>query len=182
MSCNALTRVTSTPNFDNSSEPSAAASVNVAGSATAPHQRAGVGSLAFWDLDNGGFPGERGLIHQQRAVAHPHVGGHDGALAQMNQVLGHHFLRADGVLLAVAAHTSLDAELLPQQRQHLLGFALLQETKHRWVTIEGPYIIRALVRRIPMIIEEPRGRNPRTLVLRPGKHISGLDQRNRLTI
>ena len=32
------------------------------------------------------------------------------------------------------------------------------------------------------IIEEPRGRNPRTLVLRPAKHISGLDQRDRLTI
>ena len=32
------------------------------------------------------------------------------------------------------------------------------------------------------IIEEPRGRYPRTLVLRPVKHISGLEQRDRLTI
>ena len=98
---------------------------------SAPHQRAGVGGFALRDLDSGGFAGERRLIHQQRAVAHPHVGGHDAALAQMNQVVGHQFLRADGVPLAVAPHAGLDVELLPQQRQRLLGFALLQKTEHR---------------------------------------------------
>ncbi len=34
MSCSALSRVTNTPNLDNSTDPSAAAKVNVAGSAT----------------------------------------------------------------------------------------------------------------------------------------------------
>jgi len=34
MSCKALSRVTSTPNFESSTDPSAAANVNVAGSAT----------------------------------------------------------------------------------------------------------------------------------------------------
>ena len=112
---------------------------------SAPHQRAGVGGLAFRDFDSDGFPGERRLIHQQRAVAHPHVGGHQSAWAQIDQVVGHQFLRADGVPLAVAPHTGLDVELLPQQRQRLLGFALLQKTKHRGCT-SNPAMIPASTR------------------------------------
>ena len=48
---------------------------------TAPHQRAGVGGFTLRDLDSSGFAGERRLVHQQRTVAHPHVGRHDAALA-----------------------------------------------------------------------------------------------------
>ena len=71
------------------------------------------------------------MIQEQRTFLDPHIGRHNAALPQMEHVAGHEFLRATGHPRAVAPHPCLHAQLLPQQRQHLLRVALLKITQDR---------------------------------------------------
>ena len=101
------------------------------GGFAAAHHRARVSRFARLDRNRRRFAGEGGLVRQQRSLVHPHIRGHDAALAQMDDVAGHQFLRRQRGPRAVPANPRLHVQLLAQQRQRLLRAAFLQETQHR---------------------------------------------------
>ena len=80
----------------------------------AAHHPAGVGDSARFDRHGGRFAGQRGLVHEQRAVSDLHVRRHDAALAQMEDIAGDEFFGRERDPLAVAPHARLDAQLLPE--------------------------------------------------------------------
>jgi len=60
-----------------------------------------------------------------------HIRRHDPALAQMNYIVRHEFLRSDAPPFAIPSHARLDTQLLPQQGQRFLRPPFLKKSEYR---------------------------------------------------
>ena len=91
----------------------------------ATDHRTRISHFARLDRNRRRFTREGGLIRKQRSLLHPHIRGHDAALAQMDDVSGNQFLRRQRGPRGVPANPRLHVQLLPQKRQRLLRAAFL---------------------------------------------------------
>ena len=93
----------------------------------APDQRAGIGFKARSRLDRHGFAGQRRLVDEHGALDQAHVGGHDRAKRQLDDVAPHKFGRRQRLPGAVAPRGSGDRETRLERIERRLRAAFLKE-------------------------------------------------------